>query len=92
MLTILNAEDGIISGKVKITFDDESNDTFKSNHPNPRLIDFILTRNSNLIQWISRRVAVLKLQWGNGHEYLSDHHGLEAVIVFRKGEFLSKVY
>lgn len=92
MLTILNAQDGVISGKMKISFDDESNDTFKSGHPNPRLIDYILTRNSNIIQWISRKVAVLKFPWGSGTEYLSDHHGIEAVIVFRKGDFLSKVY
>jgi len=71
---------------------DESNDAFKSSHGNPRLIDYILTRNSNVIQWISRRVAVLKLKWGRGTEYLSDHHGIEAIIVFRKGDYLSKVY
>jgi len=92
MLTILNAEDGAISGKIKITFDDESNDVSKSRHGNLRLIDYILTSNSNVIQWISRRVAVLKVRWGSGTEYLSDHHGIEAIIVFRKGEYLSKVY
>ncbi len=92
MLTILNAEDGVISGIKKFIFDDESNDAFRSTHPNPRLIDYILTRNSNLIQWISRRVAIIKLKWGKGTEYLSDHNGLETFIVFRKGDYLSKVY
>ena len=92
MLTILNSENGAISGKTKITFDDESNDAFKPAHANPRMIDYILTRNSNVIQWISRRVAVLKFRWGKGAEYLSDHNGIEAAIVFRKGDYLSKVY
>ena len=92
MLTILNAEDGAISGKTKITFNDETNDAFISTHANPRMIDYILTRNSNVIKWISRRVAVLKYRWGRGTEYLSDHHGIEAAIVFRKGDYLSKVY
>jgi endonuclease/exonuclease/phosphatase family metal-dependent hydrolase len=92
MLTILNAENGVVSGKTKISFDDEANDTFKSNHPRPRLIDYILTRNSNIIQMISRRISVLKFKWGNGAEYLSDHHGIEAVIVFKKGDYISKVY
>jgi endonuclease/exonuclease/phosphatase family metal-dependent hydrolase len=92
MLTILNAEDGAISGKMKITFNDETNDAFKTTPANPRMIDYILTRNSNVIQWISRRVAVLKFRWGKGTEYLSDHHGIEAAIVFRKGDYLSKVY
>ena len=92
MLTILNAEDGAISGKMKITFNDETNEAFKTTPANPRMIDYILTRNSNVIQWISRRVAVLKFRWGKGTEYLSDHHGIEAAIVFRKGDYLSKVY
>ena len=92
MLTILDAENGVISGTKKITFDDESNDTFRSNHPNPRVIDYIFTRNSNVIQWISRRVAIIKLKWGKGTEYLSDHNGLETFIVFRKGDCLTKVY
>jgi len=92
MLTILKAENGVISGKTRISFDDEANNTFNSGHPNPRLIDYTLTRNSNVIQWISRRVAVLKYKWGNGAEYLSDHHGIEAVIIFRKGDYISKIY
>ena len=92
MLTILDAENGEISGNMKVSFDDEANDAFKSSHPDPRLIDYILTRNSHFIQWISRKVAVLKCKWGKGSEYLSDHHGIEAVIIFRKGDYLSKVY
>ncbi|MFZ4523154.1 MAG: sphingomyelin phosphodiesterase [Bacteroidales bacterium] len=91
MLTILNAKDGAISGNMKITFDDESNDAYQPTHGDPRLIDYILTRNSGVIQWISRRVAILKLKWGSGTEYLSDHHGIEAVFVFRKGDYLTKV-
>ncbi len=92
MLSILNAENGAISGSRKITFDDESNDMFKSNNPNPRLIDYILTRNTHVIHWINRKVAVLKFKWGKGAEYLSDHNGIEAVIVFRKGNSLSTVF
>ncbi len=92
MLTILNAENGEISGNMKVTFDDVSNDAFQSSHPDPRIIDYILTRNSHVIQWISRKVAVLKFKWGKGSEYLSDHHGMEAVIIFRKGDYISKVY
>ncbi len=84
MLIHLNAEDGEITGKTKITFDDELNDVFKSNHPDPRRIDYVLTRNSHLIKQISRRVAVLKSKWGKGQEYLSDHHGIEADILFGK--------
>lgn len=91
MLLGLNAEDGEITGSLKITFDDESNDAYKSIHPDPRRIDYILTRNSHLIQAISRRVAVIKSSWGNNKEYLSDHNGIEADIIFAKMDYLSKV-
>jgi len=92
LLTILKAEDGAISGNMKITFDDESNDVYKSAHPDPRQIDYIFTRNSQLIQWIKRKVAVLKSRWGNGWEYFSDHNGIEAYIEFKNADYLSKLY
>ena len=92
LLNILKAEDGAISGNMKITFDDEANDVYRSVHPDPRQIDYILTRNSQQIQWIRRTVAVLKSRWGNGKEYLSDHNGIEACIEFKNVDYLSKVY
>jgi len=92
LLTSLNAEDGIITGKLKITFDDESNDAYKSANPDPRRIDYILTRNTQLIQWIRRKVTALKSSWGNGKQYLSDHNGIEACIEFKNADYLSKLY
>jgi len=92
LLNILKAEDGALSGTMKITFDDESNDVYKSAHPDPRQIDYVLTRNSRLIQWVRRKVAVLKSKWGKGQEYLSDHNGIEAYIEFRNAAYLSKAY
>ena len=77
---------------MKITFDDESNDVFKSTHPHPRRLDYVLTRNSHLIQWINQKVAVLKSKWGKNKEYLSDHNGLEAFIEFKSADYLTKVY
>ncbi|MEI6061712.1 MAG: sphingomyelin phosphodiesterase [Bacteroidota bacterium] len=90
MLMGLSAEDGEISGKVKITFDDASNDVYKSVHPDPRRIDYVLTRNPQLIQFMSRRIAVIKSKWGKDKEYLSDHNGIEADILFGKLICLSK--
>jgi len=92
LLNILKADDGAISGNMKITFDDEANDVYKSVHPDPRQIDYILTRNSQQIQSIRRTVAVLKSRWGKGKEYLSDHNGIEARIEFKNVDYLSKVY
>jgi endonuclease/exonuclease/phosphatase family metal-dependent hydrolase len=90
MLDRLNAEDGELSGNPKVSFDDESNDAYKSAKPNPRLIDYILTRNSQLIRWIRRKVTVLKSKWGQAKEYLSDHNEIEAVFEFKKFEYLSR--
>ena len=92
MLTILDADDREISGALKVTFDDISNDVFKSLHPDPRRIDYVLTRNSNCIQRMNERVAVLKSRWGENREYLSDHNGLEAVIEFKQVDYLTKVF
>ena len=92
LLNILKAEDGAISGNIKITFDDEANDVYRSAHPDPRQIDYILTRNSQLIKWIRREVTVLKSKWGKGQVYLSDHNGIEAYIEFKNVDYLSKVY
>ena len=90
MLDRLNAEDGEISGKVKITFDDESNDAYRSAHPDPRQIDYILVRNSYFINRIIRKISVLKSSWGKGKEYLSDHNGVEASIELRKLDYYSR--
>ena len=91
MLNILNAEDGELLGTNKITFDDQANDAFHSAHPDPRQIDYILTRNSQLIQGVHRQVSVFKSRWGKGKEYLSDHNAIEATIEFRKLDYLSKI-
>ena len=92
MLAILDAEDPEISGTTKITFDDMSNDVFQSQHPDPRKIDYVLTRNPHLIRRIKETVAVLKSRWGNKKDYLSDHNGLEAVIEFNNVDYLTKVF
>ncbi|MEI7661834.1 MAG: sphingomyelin phosphodiesterase [Bacteroidota bacterium] len=92
MLSILDAVDEEICGSMKVTFDDLSNDVFKSPHPDPRKIDYVLTRNPHLIRWINERVAVLKSRWGNKRDYLSDHNGLEAVIEFKNVDYLTRVF
>jgi endonuclease/exonuclease/phosphatase family metal-dependent hydrolase len=92
MLDNLTAEDGELSGNIKVSFGDEENDAFKTLPCKPRLIDYVLTRNPSMIRWISRKIAILKSKWGHGTEYLSDHNGIEAIITFKKMDYLSKVY
>jgi endonuclease/exonuclease/phosphatase family metal-dependent hydrolase len=82
MLNHLHADDGELSGNLKITYDDISNDLLTTNIRNPRRIDYILTRNSNCIKKINRKITVLKSRWGKNKMYLSDHNGVEAEIVF----------
>ena len=81
------------SGSMQITFDDPSNDVFHSEKPKPRVIDYILTRNSDKIGYVDRRVALLTSKWGMNKEYLSDHNGIEATIEFKNTQipYLSNV-
>ena len=92
MLAILDAEDQGISGTLKVTFDDEYNDAYKSPNPDPRRIDYVLTRNAHLLAGIIEKVAVLKSRWGENKEYLSDHNGLEADIEFKSAGLLTRVF
>jgi endonuclease/exonuclease/phosphatase family metal-dependent hydrolase len=89
MLTLLDAQDGSLSGPMQVTFDDESNDISNASNRNPRLIDYILARNTRLISHISRRVTVVKAKWAKNRHYLSDHHGVEALVVFRELQYLT---
>ena len=92
MLALLDAEDCGVSGAVRVTFDDEANDVYQSPHPDPRRIDFVLTRNAQFILNMKEEVAVLKSGWGDHKQYLSDHNGLEAVIRFKSPDYLTKVF
>jgi endonuclease/exonuclease/phosphatase family metal-dependent hydrolase len=91
MLSSLDAADGDLSGQTRVSFDDVLNDYSRTPNPNPRLIDFILTRNTEAVKRVERKVAVIKGNWGGGREYLSDHHGIEAVFHFRNPSLLSKL-
>ena len=78
LITKLDAQNDTIHGK--FTFDDEKNDVYKS-HNNPRIIDYVLIRNSQFIRNIKRDVITLKNKWRKGY-YLSDHNAIEADIFF----------
>ena len=78
LITNLDAQNDTICGK--FTFDDEKNDVYKS-HNNPRIIDYVLIRNSQFIGTIKRDIITLKNKWKKGY-YLSDHNAIEADIEF----------
>jgi len=78
LINKLDVQNDTIHGK--FTFDDEDNDIYKSNN-NPRVIDYILIRNSQFIKNIKRDVIIFKNKWKKGY-YLSDHNAIEADIDF----------
>jgi len=77
MISELDAQNEVL--KNCYTFADQFNDVYKN--INPRIIDYVLIRNSNNIQCIDRHVVILKNKWSKGF-YLSDHNALEATILF----------
>jgi len=75
LLDLSSNKNEIIKG---ITFDDVNNDIYKSTN-NPSMIDYILLRNSNNINYINRKVIIFKNKWKKGY-YLSDHNAIYANI------------
>jgi len=84
MLKVMGAEDGTLSGIEKYSFSSYDNEITKGFNEKPRLIDYILLRNSHAIESISRKIAVIKNNWGLNHRSLSDHNAMEATIAFSK--------
>jgi endonuclease/exonuclease/phosphatase family metal-dependent hydrolase len=82
LLSVMDAVDGNLSGAEKYSFSGEDNDITKGLNEKPRLIDYILLRNSNAIHSVSRRIAVIKNNWGINRRSLSDHNAMEASIAF----------
>jgi len=82
MLTAMGVEDGTLAGLEKYSFSSDDNEITKGLNEKPRLIDYILLRNSQAIKSISRKISVIKNNWGFNHRSLSDHNAIEATIAF----------
>jgi len=82
MLKALNAENGVMDGNINVSFDEIDNQLAKRENGRKQLIDYILVRNSHLIQNIRRRVSVFHGTNNNVNTDLSDHYAIEAVIDF----------
>lgn len=83
MLKILNCEDGNLSGDEKITFGFPMNQKVQKVIEKPRQLDYILTKNSDVLDVIKRKVSVIKGKVATNENNLSDHYGIEATIVFK---------
>jgi phospholipase C len=82
ILRILECEDGNLSGDEKNTFGFlKDQDTMEVEKP--RQLDYIFTKNSTCLEYISRKVSIIAEPLLNRLLYLSDHHGIEASIHFK---------
>jgi len=82
MLDALNAENGMMEGNIHVSFDEIDNQLAKRPDGKKQLIDYILVRNSRLIESIRRRVSIFHGYNNDVITDLSDHYGIEAAIFF----------
>jgi sphingomyelin phosphodiesterase len=84
MLTILDSDNGILAGEIQTSYDEVDNELAQKKDGKKQLIDYILIRNKQLVNNISRRILVLK-EYKDKREFnLSDHYGIEASIQFKQ--------
>ena len=82
MLTLLDAENGNLSGNIQSSFDEIDNKLAQKENGKKSLIDYILVRNAKAIRNIERKVFVLKEGIKDNLSDLSDHYGIEANVQF----------
>jgi endonuclease/exonuclease/phosphatase family metal-dependent hydrolase len=82
MLDALNAENGMMEGNIHVSFDEIDNQLAKRPDGKKQMIDYILVRNSRLIESIRRRVSIFQGLDKDVITDLSDHYGIEASIFF----------
>jgi endonuclease/exonuclease/phosphatase family metal-dependent hydrolase len=82
MLKTLDAQNGRMDGDLHISFDEIDNTLAKRTNGKKSLIDYILIRNSQLIQQIHRKVSIFRGHHQNMDVELSDHYAIEATIDF----------
>jgi sphingomyelin phosphodiesterase len=82
MLTVLDAENGKLTGDVQSSFDEIDNQLAQKENGKKSLIDYILVRNAKAIRNIDRKVFVLKERSKDIFSDLSDHYGIEANVQF----------
>jgi sphingomyelin phosphodiesterase len=82
MLTLLEAENGILQGELQSSYDEIDNKLAHKENGRKSLIDYILVRNANAIRNIVRQIFVLKETDNDKLSDLSDHYGIEAIVHF----------
>lgn len=82
MLETLDAQNGELAGSLKVTYDRCNNNLARQPNGKGEIIDYILTRNSHLIDKIQRNVLEFYHTEPNYKTHLSDHYAIEATLGF----------
>ena len=83
MLTILDVENGKLSGDYQFTADRATNDMYPSNEAKGKVIDYILLNSMGVeIEEVKRAVKIFRTSWREKNRDLSDHYAVEAEIVY----------
>lgn len=82
MLYTLDVENGRMEGGLNTSYDEVDNALAWKANGKKQLIDYILVRNSPLINFIQRKVSVFREYIDNNCIELSDHYAIEATIAF----------
>jgi endonuclease/exonuclease/phosphatase family metal-dependent hydrolase len=92
MLQTLSVEDSDLQGLLNVSFASPGNEITQNTNEQPRQIDYILIRNHEIFKSIIRKIALITHSWGEGHQSLSDHNGIEATIDFGQPAYLSTIH
>ena len=83
MLSILDVQNGELSGDYKFTADRKTNDMYPSEEAKGKVIDYILMNSMGVeIEQVSRAVKIFRTNWRKKNKDLSDHYAVEAEIVY----------
>lgn len=82
MLQTLDAQNGELSGSVKVTYDEVNNNLARNAEGKLRIIDYVLVRNEKLINKIERKVQTFYAHVAGRDTNLSDHYAMEFSVDF----------
>ena len=83
MLSILDVQNGELSGDYKFTADRTTNDMYPSEEAKGKVIDYILMNSMGVeIEQVNRAVKIFRTNWRKKNKDLSDHYAVEAEIVY----------
>lgn len=82
MLQTLDAQNGELSGIVKVTYDEVNNNLARNSNGKRKVIDYVLVRNAELIHKIERTVQTFYSQVSGKATNLSDHYAMEFKVNF----------